>query len=217
MPPSRARSYLPEAGQYACITLYLENSIGFSQAAMAGYIALLGTLCVVAQTSALSQLSKRMLQKNVVVVALTFMTLQLMLFGVLSAPVLLFAITPVAALGSMSYPSISALVSQTAHKDQQGVVQGMMTGVRSLCSGLGPAMFGSLFQLTDAPLEASSKEHVAIFPGSPFLVGSLFSLVALAVAILLPGAAAVVPASASHNCQSASRSLRRCTPPTRSS
>ena len=43
-------SYLPEAGEYACITLYLENSIRFSKGEMAGFIALLGTLCVVAQT-----------------------------------------------------------------------------------------------------------------------------------------------------------------------
>ena len=42
-----------------------------------------------------------------------------MLFGVLSAKVLLFCITFVAALGSMAYPSISALVSQTANKEQQ--------------------------------------------------------------------------------------------------
>ena len=29
----------------------------------------------------------------------------------------------------------------------QGVVQGIVTGVRGLCSGLGPAMFGLIFYL----------------------------------------------------------------------
>ena len=34
-----------------------------------------------------------------------------------------------------------------ASADQQGLVQGMVTGVRGLCNGLGPAMFGLIFSL----------------------------------------------------------------------
>ncbi len=34
-----------------------------------------------------------------------------------------------------------------ASADQQGVVQGMITGMRGLCNGLGPAMFGLIFSL----------------------------------------------------------------------
>ena len=45
-----------------------------------------------------------------------------------------------AALASISYPAISAFVSIHTHVDQQGVVQGLVTGMRGLCNGLGPAM-----------------------------------------------------------------------------
>jgi len=31
--------------------------------------------------------------------------------------------------------------------DKQGLVQGMVTGMRGLCNGLGPAMFGVIFYL----------------------------------------------------------------------
>ena len=34
-----------------------------------------------------------------------------------------------------------------ADADKQGLVQGMITGVRGLCNGLGPAMFGLIFSL----------------------------------------------------------------------
>ena len=43
-------SYLPEAGQYQCIMLYLQNQIGFSKPELAAYIAFVGILSIVAQT-----------------------------------------------------------------------------------------------------------------------------------------------------------------------
>jgi hypothetical protein len=179
--------------------LYLQNTILFTKAQLAGYIALLGILCIVAQTfvillhyffirhmtffsTILALLSRVMTQKHVVICALVAATLQvyyinvtrqtpflmislqLTLFGLVSSKGMIFAITVVVSLASMAYPALSALVSNTAHKEQQvvqctvhcdegliivikGVVQGMITGIRSLCSGLGPAIFGSLFQV----------------------------------------------------------------------
>ncbi len=103
------------------------------------------------------------------------------LFGVVSAKWGVFLISVCAALGSMTYPSISAMVSHTVSNDQQvcflnetpsyinslhtttvhvrmcqlcyvqGAVQGTMTGIRSLCTGLGPALFGVLFQVPATP------------------------------------------------------------------
>jgi hypothetical protein len=34
----------------------------------------------------------------------------------------------------------------------QGLVQGMITGIRGLCNGLGPAMFGLIFYLFNVDL-----------------------------------------------------------------
>ena len=41
-----------------------------------------------------------------------------------------------AALASITYPAISAFVSIHTHIDEQGVVQGMVTGMRGLCKEL---------------------------------------------------------------------------------
>lgn len=62
-----------------------------------------------------------------------------------------------AALASISYPAISAFVSIHTHVDQQGVVQGMVTGMRGLCNGLGPAMFGVIFYLFNVDLNDETK------------------------------------------------------------
>ncbi len=53
---------------------------------------------------------------------------------------------------SITYPAISAFVSMHADADQQGLVQGMITGMRGLCNGLGPAMFGLIFNLFNVNL-----------------------------------------------------------------
>ena len=64
-----------------------------------------------------------------------------------------------ASLASIIYPSISALVSKNASSEQQGVALGILTGMRGLCNGLGPALFGLLFWLFNVSLsEVSGKE-----------------------------------------------------------
>lgn len=70
----------------------------------------------------------------------------------------------------------------------------MVTGIRSLCAGLGPALFGLLFQIAQVPLD--DEEHhkyrllhpgvASPFPGAPFLVGTGFVLVAFFVAMNTP-------------------------------
>lgn len=91
-----------------------------------------------------------------------------------------------------------------------GVVQGMVTGMRGLCNGLGPAMFGVIFylfhvDLNDEHNSLSNLEHAGsggagnetlpsqdlaaysnIFPGPPFAFGALMVVVAIIVAAFIP-------------------------------
>ena len=57
-----------------------------------------------------------------------------------------------AAFASIIYPAISSLVSKSTDAEQQGVVLGILTGMRGLCNGLGPAIFGLLFWLSNVNL-----------------------------------------------------------------
>lgn len=135
-----------------------------------------------------------------------------------------------AALSSLTYPSISAFVSVYAKDSQQGkkktkgncwtdsshssanegLVQGMVNGVRGLCNGLGPALFGFTFYLFNVDLGYSST-HTSTkaysnstatlqlniksvyssmlsrdIPGPPFLFGALLVTIALMFSLLLP-------------------------------
>lgn len=95
-----------------------------------------------------------------------------------------------------------------------GVVQGMVTGMRGLCNGLGPAMFGVVFYLFHVDLnddhhssshsidqvliQNSSTQHLAngiindeyshLLPGPPFVIGAFMVVIAIIVAIFIPEA-----------------------------
>jgi len=67
-------------------------------------------------------------------------------------------------LKRIAYPAISAYVSTYADADKQGLVQGMITGMRGLCNGLGPAVYGFVFNLFHVDL-THNVPVVAQYPG----------------------------------------------------
>ncbi|OXB83642.1 UNVERIFIED_CONTAM: hypothetical protein H355_015290 [Colinus virginianus] len=79
------------------------------------------------------------------------------------------------------------------------VVQGIITGIRGLCNGLGPALYGFIFFLFHvelnelSPDQTSEKkamldpaDETAIVPGPPFVVGACIVLLAFLVALYIP-------------------------------
>merc|ERR1719471_968578 len=201
-------SYLPEAGQYSCFFVYLRLVMGFSRDTVAMFIAAVGILSVIAQTGLLTLLMKTIGAKHTIMVGLLFEMLQLMWYGFGSQFWMMWAAGVLAAVASITFPAISAFVSMHASPDQQGLVQGMVTGVRGLCNGLGPAMFGLIFSLFHVDLnekedkastgdnEHLSKEQVLakkamelvthVVPGPPFVFGALLVILALMVAAFIP-------------------------------
>uniref|UniRef100_A0AAQ4QHL6 Major facilitator superfamily (MFS) profile domain-containing protein n=1 Tax=Gasterosteus aculeatus aculeatus TaxID=481459 RepID=A0AAQ4QHL6_GASAC len=187
-------SYLPEAGQYSSFFLYLRQVIEFSPAAIAAFIAMVGILSIVAQTLFLGVLMRTIGNKNTVLLGLGFQLFQLAWYGFGSEPWMMWAAGTVAAMSSITFPAVSALVSVSASADQQGVAQGMITGIRGLCNGLGPALYGFIFflfnvELNDMPQVAGRPAPVtekSMIPGPPFLFGAFAVLFALLVAIFIP-------------------------------
>uniref|UniRef100_UPI00358FF301 hippocampus abundant transcript 1 protein isoform X2 n=1 Tax=Myxine glutinosa TaxID=7769 RepID=UPI00358FF301 len=193
-------SYLPEAGQYSSFFLYLRQIMGFSSESVAAFIAVLGILSILAQTLVLSTLMRSIGNKNTILLGLGFQLLQLAWYGFGSQPWMMWGAGAIAAMSSITFPAVSALVSRNADPDQQGVVQGMITGIRGLCNGLGPALYGFIFYLFHVEFNElpnltptkpeknlhSPTDEGAIIPGPPFLFGACSVLLALLVALFIP-------------------------------
>ncbi|XP_026859305.1 hippocampus abundant transcript 1 protein isoform X2 [Electrophorus electricus] len=191
-------SYLPEAGQYSSFFLYLRQVINFSPTTIAVFIGVVGILSILAQTLFLTLLMRTIGNKNTILLGLGFQILQLAWYGLGSEPWMMWAAGAVAAMSSITFPAVSALVSRSADPDQQGLVQGMITGIRGLCNGLGPALYGFIFFLFDVelsgiapiqadyaiPLQMPSERFVV--PGPPFLLGACTVLAAFIVALFIP-------------------------------
>ncbi|XP_076758789.1 hippocampus abundant transcript 1 protein isoform X2 [Xylocopa sonorina] len=205
-------SYLPEAGQYSCIFVYLTKVMGFTALMVAIFIAVVGVLSVGAQ-SLLGPLIRTLGSKHTIMLGLLFEMLQLMWFGFGSQTWMMWAAGVLAAVSSITYPAISAFISMHSDADKQGLVQGMVTGMRGLCNGLGPAMFGVIFYLfrvdlndnspsplaRPSPLDENNKTGTAtqhldvmpqivtqLVPGPPFVFGALLVICALLVAAFIP-------------------------------
>ncbi|XP_068093833.1 hippocampus abundant transcript 1 protein-like isoform X1 [Hyperolius riggenbachi] len=192
-------SYLPEAGQYSSFFLYLKQIIGFNQSSIAAFIAVVGILSIVAQTVFLSILMRSIGNKNTVLLGLGFQMFQLAWYGFGSQPWMMWAAGSVAAMSSITFPAVSALISRNAESDQQGVAQGMVTGIRGLCNGLGPALYGFVFFLfhvelglvpvpstDDKTTRKDPTDEGSIIPGPPFLFGAVAVLLAFLVALFIP-------------------------------
>ncbi|XP_069504083.1 hippocampus abundant transcript 1 protein-like isoform X1 [Ambystoma mexicanum] len=207
-------SYLPEAGQYSSFFLYLRQVVGFSLETVAVFIGVVGILSILAQTVVLGILMRSIGNKNTILLGLGFQILQLAWYGFGSQPWMMWAAGAVAAMSSITFPAISAIVSRNALPDQQGVVQGMITGIRGLCNGLGPALYGFVFYLFHVELNeleavetldksvkpnmANPSDESSIIPGPPFLFGACSVLLSLLVALFIPEQQSMAPRLGAH-------------------
>ncbi|CAH8620011.1 unnamed protein product [Heterobilharzia americana] len=194
-------SYLPEAGQYSCFFVYLRLVMGFSEENVALFIAVVGIMSCIAQTIILSLLYRVMRPKRVIIFGLIFEAIQLTLYGFTTNPVLL-----------------CAFISNHAAADQQGVAQGLVTGIRGLCGGLGPALFGLFFYIFKVDLnEHTSSTQInnkdpskslvlpssvqtlqeLLMPGPPFAFGAALVLLAILVSMFIPENS--LPSQSSHS------------------
>ncbi|XP_016839630.1 hippocampus abundant transcript 1 protein isoform X2 [Nasonia vitripennis] len=213
-------SYLPEAGQYSCIFVYLKLAMGFSATMVAIFIAVVGILSVIAQIL-LGPLMRTLGGKHTIMLGLLFELLQLMWYGFGSQTWMMWAAGVLASISSITYPAISAFVSMHSDADKQGLAQGMVTGMRGLCNGLGPAMFGVIFYLFHVDLNEKTPSlplkpplldennntgtatHLDVMPqlvpGPPFVFGALLVICALLVAAFIPEATPMITGQLHHS------------------
>lgn len=193
-------SYLPEAGQYSCFFVYLKLIVGFTPSQVAYFIAYIGILSCIAQAALLILLIKYFGSKKSIIIGLSFQVIQLALYGFAAQSWLIWFSGLLAALSSIGYPAISAFISNQSHADQQGISQGMVTGIRGLCNGIGPALYGFVFWIFRVNLNDSvphgshhhedSDEKITyasthLLPGPPFLLGAVLALMAIIVTCLI--------------------------------
>ena len=159
-------------------------------------------------------------RKQSIVIGLAFQVLQLTAYAFSAQSWLIWFAGMLAAVSSIGYPAISAYISNHSHADQQGVSQGMVTGIRGLCNGIGPALYGFIFWIFRVSLNETSGSgsgssgsngsgnhpdsrpptyaSTHFLPGPPFLFGAVLALLAIFVTWFIPSSSASSSSSGGH-------------------
>lgn len=102
--------------------------------------------------------------------------LQCIVLGIAYEGWQLFICVLLSMLGNLVYPSLTSLVSSAVAPEMVGEALGAINGVKALTEGVGPLVFGALMTL-------SEKSYL---PGWPYLVASIFALIAYNRSVKLP-------------------------------
>lgn len=97
-------------------------------------------------------------------------------YGLATEGWMIYTIIAIASLGSVAGPAAQALITHTVKPDEQGTVQGAMTGLQSIAGIFGPLVGGLTFAYF-----ISERAPIAL-PGAPFFVGAALSMLGLIVA-----------------------------------
>lgn len=147
-------SYMPEAGQYNSFMLYLMTMVGFSAEEVSLFIAWVGTLAVFSQVFLLTWLTNKFTQRTAILFGLLCQFAQLFIYAFTTNFLLIWLMAIFLAISSIVYPAMNGWCSLICDQDSQGVIQGIITGIRGLCMGIGPAIYGLIFHLFGVDLDS---------------------------------------------------------------
>lgn len=109
----------------------------------------------------------------------------LLFYGFVSSSYLVYLTLPIAALGAMVTPSISGILSNAVPEDEQGMLQGVLSGLAAIATIVSPLLLTSLFYRFSE--HANDRLYL---PGAPFLAAAALiscSLVAFLIGVKKAG------------------------------
>lgn len=144
---------------------------------MVGYsLGVVGLLVALVQGGLMGWINKNVGHKNSVYYGLCLYAIANVLFAFASESWMMFAFLVPYCLGSVAGPAIQGLLSGQVPANEQGELQGSVTSLISITSIIGPLLMTNLFaSFTSGKLDV-------YFPGAPFMMGALLTLLALYLA-----------------------------------
>lgn len=160
-------------GNWSFFTIYRfswsEKMVGIS-------LAVVGLLVGAVQAGLTRVVNPKLGNVKSIYVGLFLYTVGLILFAFATKGWMMFAFLVPYCLGGIATPSLQATLAKHVLPNQQGELQGALTGLMSLTTIIGPLMMNNLFTFF------TSKKAPFHFPGIPFFLAALFMLSSLIIA-----------------------------------
>uniref|UniRef100_A0A7S1UFU1 Major facilitator superfamily (MFS) profile domain-containing protein n=2 Tax=Phaeomonas parva TaxID=124430 RepID=A0A7S1UFU1_9STRA len=171
--------FLYYCGVWALVStlmVYVTRQLGFTTV-MVGQLMSAYGLCTMISEGVLVRIMVPLFgEPFCAVLGLAGFALQCVIIAFADRPFVMYLSMVGALFANLFYPSISALISRTVSPAQQGEALGALNGIKSLCEGVGPLVFGTLM---------TASENTAM-PGAPYLVAAAAAAVAGWHALDLP-------------------------------
>ena len=179
--PVFAVSVLAQQGLQSVWVPYTTYRYSWSVSDVGISLAIVGLLFAISQGVLVRPLVARFGEQWTLTFSLMTAMLAMIAFGLATQSWMMYAVTGFYCLGlGLMNPAAQGLMSRAVPPTQQGLLQGAMTSVMTLCAIAGPPMANGLFALFISP------QAPAFLPGAPFFVGGVLCLVSVAMALRLP-------------------------------
>ena len=154
------------------------NKFGWSPKMIGISLAVVGVLVSLVQGLLIRVVNPRLGNEKSVYIGIALYALGLTLFAFATQGWMMFLFLVPYCLGGISGPALQALISAHVPKNEQGELQGSLTGLQSLTTIFGPSM---MIGLTSYFSIKNDPNHI-YFPGAAFLLGAFFMLLSAIIA-----------------------------------
>jgi DHA1 family tetracycline resistance protein-like MFS transporter len=145
--------------------------------AWVGYsLAFVGLMVAVVQGGLIGLVVPRLGPERSVYLGLLLYSVGFVLFAFATQGWMMFAFIIPYSLGGIAGPSLQGIISGQVPANEQGELQGALTSLVSLTSIIGPPLMTNLFAFF------TGKAAPMYFPGAPFLLGAILTLISVLLA-----------------------------------
>ncbi|NNC82843.1 MAG: MFS transporter, partial [Flavobacteriales bacterium] len=153
---------LPSTWSYFTI-----EQFGWSEAEIGYSLMAVGIMVSFAQGFLVGKLVPIYGQRKVIIGGFILWSIGMFLFSVAGEPWMLYAFIIPYSLGGVAGPTLQSLVSNQVPDNEQGNLQGALTGLVSITAIIGPILASTVFSF------AISDSSPFYFPGAPYAVGAV--------------------------------------------
>jgi DHA1 family tetracycline resistance protein-like MFS transporter len=154
------------------------NKFGWTPKTIGISLAVVGVLISLVQGLLIRVVNPKLGNEKSVYIGIALYALGLTLFAFATEGWMMFLFLVPYCLGGISGPALQAIISLHVPKNEQGELQGSLTGLQSLTTIIGPPM---MIGLTSYFSIKNDPNHI-YFPGAAFLLGAIFMLLSAIIA-----------------------------------
>lgn len=170
-------SNLANFGLHALWVLYTGHRYGWKPSQVGASLAVVGIMAAIVQGGLARRLIPALGEVRSVTIGYLIGAVSFVGYGLAPEGWMIYAILVFGSLGGIGGPAAQGLISRNVAANEQGAIQGALTGLSSVAGFLGPILSTSLFGYFIGP---KAPVHL---PGVGFFLGALLILAALAVAL----------------------------------